>query len=314
MRNLSVFNKRNIEQNVLVRMYGIHRLFPSRIPFFFQFVLREILLINEKIKFYLFKKLTIPQIEFLVTNRCTLNCKHCAGYIPMLKRIEKNMLSYNEFKIQFDNLIKSVDSIQNFLITGGEPMLVNDIAKICEYVALNKKVINIWIFTNGTIDFDYKMLDVLKRYNKKIIIRLSNYSKNKDLEGKLKHELILGQIKKTQCKYIYKKDMWIPVFKIKKYERTDEGNRLYFRKCLNPCLSVYKGYFFICPRSAAFYDLNLFSFEQQETLNLNNHITKQQIIDYYNNDCFSSCYYCDFIKERSLPLIVPAEQLSSDML
>ena len=158
------------------------------------------------------------------------------------------------------------------------------------------------------------MLDVLKRYNKKIIIRLSNYSKNKDLEGKLKHELILGQIKKTQCKYIYKKDMWIPVFKIKKYERTDEGNRLYFRKCLNPCLSVYKGYFFICPRSAAFYDLNLFSFEQQETLNLNNHITKQQIIDYYNNDCFSSCYYCDFIKERSLPLIVPAEQLSSDML
>lgn len=314
MSDFSVFNKRNIERNVIVKMNGIHNLFPSSLPYIFQLIFREVLLLEQKFKFYFQKKITIPQIEFILTNKCTLRCKHCAGYIPHLENCATEELSIEKFKTQFDNLTNVVDSIQNLLLTGGEPLLVKDLVQICEYALKNKKVQNLWIFTNGTIDISQDLLNIIKKYNNKIIIRISNYSNNLSLKSKLKYEKILSQIQETKCRYIYNEDKWIPVFEIKEYKRTREQNRKYFRACLHPCFSVYKGFLFVCPRSAAFYEKGLFSFENGEEVNINNQITKQQIINYYNRDYFSSCEFCDFVNERNLPLILPAEQLTEDVL
>lgn len=82
------------------------------------------------------------KVQWKITNRCNMRCKHCYEG-------EKNMKQLNDEQIAvvFDKLINS--SIQQLTITGGEALLVNNLAGYVRRCL--DKGIRINLFTNGIL-------------------------------------------------------------------------------------------------------------------------------------------------------------------
>lgn len=114
-----------------------------------------------------------------VTNRCNLKCIHCyktAGN-PLPEE-----LSTKEWVSVIDELSKL--GVLTLAITGGEPLLREDIAEILKHAA--KNVVGVTVFTNGTVITE-EMVDVLKGVTpEKIMISLDGASKTT-------HERIRGK-------------------------------------------------------------------------------------------------------------------------
>ncbi|MHA1449545.1 MAG: radical SAM/SPASM domain-containing protein [Candidatus Hodarchaeales archaeon] len=91
------------------------------------------------------KNYTLALNEFIalswaISSACNLKCKHC-------RQPPINELSF-EKKIDFINYLVNKTVIQNITITGGEPLIHQDIWKLCNY--LNDCNFKVGIVSNGT--------------------------------------------------------------------------------------------------------------------------------------------------------------------
>ena len=84
-----------------------------------------------KARFHITKKPVMPIAEYMVTTRCTLNCKHCNSFMPKFKdETHIKFATFEDFKNDIDKLLKSVDYINFLGFVGGEPTLAKDLAKM----------------------------------------------------------------------------------------------------------------------------------------------------------------------------------------
>lgn len=120
--------------------------------------------------------MNIKRTTFVITQRCTLKCKLCLAFIPYYENPVDT--TYDEAASIIDNYFRIVESVGTFSITGGEPLLNKDIAKIIEKVyEYDEKIeTHIDIVTNGTLGMRKELLDILAT-NKKIRVIISNYGK-----------------------------------------------------------------------------------------------------------------------------------------
>ena len=311
------FEKRNIKRNATIRLQGLHGKKPKFHSAFKNKFLEKLYKIEERFNYYFLHRLSIPQIEFTLTTRCTLKCKNCSNYIPRLTREEQINITLEDFKLYLDNLTGAVDKIHNLLLLGGEPFLVRNLDKYLEYAAENKKIENIWITTNGTLLMSENLIAAVKKYHKKVTIWLSNYSANEELAPVLKHEKLLEQIKATGADINYVKDTkWQYVSEdISDMHRSHSDNEKYFESCIHTCMAVFGDKLFVCPRAGAFYQKKLYEFENGECVSLKNTNRKElrkQIIDFYGRNYFGACNYCRVLEDIKQPHILPALQLKSD--
>ncbi len=198
---------------------------------------------------------------------------------------------------------------------GGEPLLVKDLSEILDYCAKDRNIKKIWIVTNGTIIFPEDLINTLRKYRKKTIIWLSNYSQNEELKTKLKDNQIIEQLKTNNINYYYNKNLtWAYVNEeIKDSKRNREENKQYFFKCFHTCLSVFDGDLFVCPRAGVFYLKNLYQFEDGEHISLKNkdkHL-KNKLVEYYSRDVYSACRFCTMVEDNKKPNIPPALQIKN---
>ena len=83
-------------------------------------------------------------LTFFVTSRCNAKCKHCL-YQHKLNRNKKNELNLKEI----EKISRSMDGIDELLLTGGEPFLRKDLSEIAYLFYKNNKSPIIRIPTNG---------------------------------------------------------------------------------------------------------------------------------------------------------------------
>lgn len=99
-----------------------------------------------------FKKLKVVELE--ITNKCQASCPMCIRNIqggvvnPYLKI---NEWSFNDFVNIFDDI--AINQIDEFFFSGsfGDPVMNDDLAKMCEYLKLKKPSISVKIHTNGSM-------------------------------------------------------------------------------------------------------------------------------------------------------------------
>lgn len=128
----------------------------------------------QKMRFFITRKPIIPTLEYVVTTRCTMNCKHCNTFIPYFtKETHSPITTFEQFKKDLDILLKAVDYIDYFGFVGGEPMLAKDLHKMIKYACSKRKLRHIFLATNCTILPDKQLLEVMK--NKKFAVQLSDY-------------------------------------------------------------------------------------------------------------------------------------------
>ena len=100
----------------------------------------------------------ITRINFTSTNRCNLRCKMC-DFVELAK---------NAVELSLDEIKKMIDDactvgLQEFEISGGEPMVRKDIYDIISYCMSEKKLKQVTMMTNGVLigeDEAKKLADV----------------------------------------------------------------------------------------------------------------------------------------------------------
>lgn len=122
------------------------------------------------------------QIEFLLSNKCNLDCIMCAdnissssSYIKLVK--DKNRTD----KIVFDNnfiqqLKPYLKHLKYSVFSGGEPFLIPIYEKIWEFISLNNPKSTIYVQTNGTVLND-KIKNLLSKYHLNIGISIDSFIK-----------------------------------------------------------------------------------------------------------------------------------------
>lgn len=308
---MNSFVKRNIRRNVDVIVDGVHN---KNVHFtgLFHKVVHSLFFAFSYARHRLFKRLEIPQIEFVLTTRCTLHCAHCANYIPLFSESTHQSYTYDEFVTDFDVLESSVDKINSVILLGGEPLLVKDLEKILEYLAARKKVRDVYVITNGTIIPSPNLFNILGKYSN-IHLWMSNYTANKEIERISKHAEILELCKSKQLSIIFDENlMWNTVSMPKIHHRSKPELLNYYQRCLHPCISVIAGTIHPCPRAASFYAMKSCDFTQRDYVNLRSGLgtaqVRKNIYDFFSRNVFQSCDLCDFHEDMAKKTMIPAIQ------
>lgn len=105
-----------------------------------------------------------------VTNRCNLNCTGCYSFDLTRNTIDD--LSLNELKKIMDQLKQ--EGIEYLTISGGEPLIRNDIVDIVKYAKETCKFKNINLITNGTVK-NKDILIGIKEYINDIAVSIDGY-------------------------------------------------------------------------------------------------------------------------------------------
>lgn len=128
----------------------------------------------QKIRFLLTRKAVMPTCEYVVTTKCTMNCKHCNTFIPhFTEETHAKPVTFEQFKKDLDTLLRAVDYIDYFGFVGGEPLICADIDKMIKYALSKRKIHHLFVATNCTILPNGKILKAMK--NKKATFQLSDY-------------------------------------------------------------------------------------------------------------------------------------------
>ncbi len=136
----------------------------------------------QKLRFKVTKKPAITMLEYVVTTRCTLNCKECNSIMPKFtNETHSKITTFEEFKADIDKFLKSVDYVSIFVFCGGETLLASELDKMVEYACSKKKLHHILIATNCTILPNEKLLKAMQ--NKRLSVQISDYSHVKNIKN-----------------------------------------------------------------------------------------------------------------------------------
>lgn len=107
-----------------------------------------------------------------VTNNCNLECRGC--YSASSSDIHVADISYKRLCMALDSISERIDKL---IISGGEPFLRKDLAKIVHHAYCNCKIHSITILSNGTA-INSADLHALKPYLECISISIDAWPKN----------------------------------------------------------------------------------------------------------------------------------------
>ena len=258
-----------------------------------------------KLRFFIKKKPIMPIMEYMVTTRCTLQCKHCNSFMPKFTdKTHIKLARFEDFKSDIDKVLKSVDCIEFIGFVGGEPMLCNDLAKMIDYACKQRKIHQVFLATNGTILPDKNMIKVMK--NKKFGVQLSDYSHVKNIKTgvTVKFNDYKDMLKENNIicnSYQEKRDAvtWFTMPQIYKDEQDGNKMRQQYYNCVQSCNVICDGKILPCTAAPYIYkNLELTEKVQNEIIDLRKNISPKdltkEIIEDFSRPNPAFCHYCHF--------------------
>ncbi len=156
-----------------------------------------------------------------LTEKCNLRCIHCR--VGTSKNKQKQ-LTLEEFKGIIDELSKM--KIIQIILSGGEPFIHKNIYEIIFY-AINSKIPDVSLVTNGTLLNDKIIKKVKKIGLKKISLSLDGLKKNHDkIRGKGNYQKTILAVSKL-IKENFEVKISITINKINKNDLIPLGKRLF---------------------------------------------------------------------------------------
>jgi len=244
-----------------------------------------------KVENSLNKKLDIPSVDVVITERCSLKCVACANLMQFYHRpqnSDKDLM----FK-SIDKLMNCIDSLYEFRVLGGDPFMNKQMYEFVNKLDTYKNVKQVTVYTNATIMPKGLNLECLK--NKKVRVQITNY-------GKLsyKHDELVKHCKENNISCVSERvKKWQDVGTINYQNKSiEELESLFKRCCTNSVLTLLHGKLYRCPTSAHGTNLEAVPDKPEDIVNLgddklNLEETRKQLEDfYYNKKSITACYYC----------------------
>ena len=272
--------------------------------------------INRKIEIYKSgcaeinnKKLNIKYIDIMITEKCSLKCKDCSNLMQYYNKPINSDL--NILLNSVDKIMNSVDRLYEFRVLGGEPFMNKEIGKIIKHLKKYENVSQIVIYTNGTILPKGENLEVLK--DPKILMDITNYahlSRN--------HDALIELCKKENIPFLTTIPKWTDSGRINYQKKSEEKLKFMFKNCCtNDYLTLLNGKLYRCPFSANTMNLKAIPINDNEYIDLDRKITKdelkKEIIDLYHKpEYLTACHYCNG-RDFTTPRIDAALQAKSSI-
>lgn len=248
----------------------------------------------------------MPQIDLVLTTKCSLKCKNCANLMQYYKNpydVDKNVI-----KRSVKELLKGIDYLRSVLVLGGEPFVYKDLNNILEFLCRESKIGKVFVVTNGTIcPTDESLIHTLQ--HPKICIRISDYG---ELSVHKRQLISLCQKRNIQYRLI-KQGRWFLPGNVQKRNRTPRELQVHFRRCSTLCRSLLNGRLYYCARGAHLTDLK-FAPDKGEYVDLLTKKTgdkrRQEIHEYCSRrKAITVCDYCDIrTAAYEKTKVKPAEQ------
>lgn len=252
----------------------------------------------------------IPQIQFLLTTRCSLRCKNCNAYMPSFgapRGHAHHDISPEDFRRDMERLATAVNGIRRFILIGGEPLLHPQLAAIVEIAVKSPLVSVVEIITNGTLVPPPELLDVLAKYRDRVYFHISNYMANSALAPRLKHEALLQALKAHGIPHQMAP---APVWQEERPlagRLDDAAVRALFDSCwIKRCVQALDGQIAICPKASCGYELGMAEKKPGELVDLRSgEDLRAQLLAFYQKPFFDVCRGCARIDKE----VLVAEQL-----
>jgi len=244
-----------------------------------------------KIKNAVSRKLDIPSIDIVITERCSLKCVACANlmqYYHKPQNSDRDLLFRS-----IDKLMNCIDNLYEFRVLGGDPFMNKQMYETVNKLVEYKNAKQVTVYTNATIMPKGLNLECLK--HKKVRVQITNY-------GKLsyKHEELVKYCKTNNIPCVTERvKKWQDVGTINYENKTiEELESLFKRCCTNSVLTFLHGKLYRCPTSAHGTNLKAIPDKPEDIVNLSDDTidmekTRKQLEDfYYNKKSITACYYC----------------------
>lgn len=248
------------------------------------------------------------QVALQILTPCTLKCRLCADYSPLyMERKEYYYVTFDNYCREISEVFKIYDYIEEITITGGEPLLHKELAKIVSFTLENFsnqfKVCR--IFSNGTILPNDKLLKVISEYSS------NNFEWVMDHYGTIsqKAEETVSLLEENHIPYrvnrYYGEEQhcggWINYGSLAMYRNysTNVVQNL-FNHCHSAAwknLLVFKGKLFLCTQAAFGFDMGFFSLAPSEYIDLFSEEKtleeKREIAAGLGHTVITACQYCN---------------------
>lgn len=260
----------------------------------------------------------------VITLRCTLSCKLCGGYAPYYKN--PLHFSYEKIAKTIDNYFDVVDTVGDFSITGGEPLLHNDLDRVLKKTLEYSDQINrILILTNGTLLFKDNVLQTLIKNKDKCHVTISDYG---ELSPKATELFQILEQSGVSCRVIKYNgvdvfcDGWVDYGDHSQKHFTQEETDEKGRKCAirtRDVSIIVDGELHSCGRSFRRMELGVIPKNIKEYVDLlDDNIPKEEkketLINMFESVSTTSCAYCNGLCDDS-ERFPPAEQIKrSDII
>ncbi len=216
--------------------------------------LKSIYVHKKELEAYLNKKKFINYLEFVITERCSLNCRHCASLMPYYEK----PVNYtpDQLRDQLEALLSSDYYIGRVLFMGGEPLLNQEAIRLILTEFNDDERVGFFdLTTNGTIIPEDETLRKMKE-TKNFFVTLSNYGKLSVNQEAVKERFRKFGIKFAefeQTDTVSSKDIvWKDYGEIVHYERTQNEHQRIFEECIERtnCNTMLRGKLYLCGRIA----------------------------------------------------------------
>lgn len=236
--------------------------------------------------------LIIPHCEIVLTERCTLKCKHCSDLMQYYSHPQD--IEVNEIIETFSKFLDSIDMLSELRILGGEPFIYKDAYKVIEAFQDIEKVRRITIYTNSTIIPSDNIIKSLK--NDKVSVHMSDYGK---LSTKITQLKTIFEQQHINY-YIHSYEKWYDIGDLRKRNYSNEKRNSIYQNCMQgKCHTFYRGKFYLCPRAAHGERLDIFINNKDEVVDFTGDIIdikqKRDELSLLLNksNSLTACDYCD---------------------
>lgn len=149
-------------------------------------------------QWYKNQKVYLSDITFQITEKCSLKCKNCNAFIPIIQNPVN--ISVANILDQFEKFFRYVDKVNVLGIVGGDAMMHPQFNEIIE--ALGEKyyphrAAHLEVYCNAVIVPSEQTLEILKKFN--VFYRFSDYRPY--TEERQKIEEIVDLLQKYEIRY-----------------------------------------------------------------------------------------------------------------
>lgn len=242
-----------------------------------------------------YRSTTFDWFGYIVSQTCTLKCKHCCEKIPYLK--DKGFTPVEEIVKDVKKIAESSKFLRFVELIGGEPFLHPHIEKLLTELLKIENIGYIKSFTNATVVPSDELCEIMK--NPRFMLQISNYEKS--ATGKLLENIFITRKKLEEkgVKFLFTKNFeWLDFSSFDENKNNDSADQLkkVFDNCfLINCHRVYKGKLYRCPHQYAGIQLEKLKEIVPECLDIHS-MSQTELADtlekFENVDYIDACKYC----------------------